>query len=235
MTWASAVRQLHASNHGCPGRIHAAPPGGRQPRSSPAPSSSRRCQRSTSSGHGASCIVRTPELSPERGDPLEQERDEARPRRCRPRPLRSAPSPPGRGGRRSFGPAPALLRSRPAPRCAPSSPTRGETRARARRRRGSASRPSRTSRDGNVRRTRAARQPSPPPGRRRAAARRAPDRRAPCGDVEADHRHVEAAREHAVGRLRIAPDVELRRRRHVPLADRAAHQDDPVDPGRASG
>ena len=38
-----------------------------------------------------------------------------------------------------------------------------------------------------------------------------------------------------VGRLGIGPDVELGRRRDVALADRAAHQHDPLDPRRASG
>ena len=52
-------------------------------------------------------------------------------------------------------------------------------------------------------------------------------------DVEADHRHVEAAREHRGCRLRIAPDVELGRRREVPLRDRAAHEDDPRDAVRS--
>ena len=52
-------------------------------------------------------------------------------------------------------------------------------------------------------------------------------------DVEADHAHVQAAVEHGRGRLRIAPDVELRGRREVPLGDRAAHDDDPPDAVRA--
>ena len=49
-------------------------------------------------------------------------------------------------------------------------------------------------------------------------------------DVEADHRHVHAAREDPGGRLRVGPDVELRRRRDVAEPDRAAHQDDSVRP-----
>ena len=43
------------------------------------------------------------------------------------------------------------------------------------------------------------------------------------GHVEPDHCHIEPAREDALRRLRVAPDVELRRRRHVALADRPAH------------
>ncbi len=50
------------------------------------------------------------------------------------------------------------------------------------------------------------------------------------GDVEPDHRHVEPAREHAPGGLGVGPDVELGGRRAVALADRAAHQDDPLGP-----
>ena len=42
-------------------------------------------------------------------------------------------------------------------------------------------------------------------------------------DVEPDHRHVQAALEHALCRFRIGPDVELRGRRDVALRDRAAH------------
>ena len=55
-------------------------------------------------------------------------------------------------------------------------------------------------------------------------------------DVEADHRHVEAGVEDALRRLRVGPDVELGRGRHVALGDRAAHEDDPGRPrcrGRA--
>ena len=52
----------------------------------------------------------------------------------------------------------------------------------------------------------------------------------PVRDVQADHRHVDAAGEHARGRLGIAPDVELGRRRDVALGDRAAHEDDPLEP-----
>ena len=55
-------------------------------------------------------------------------------------------------------------------------------------------------------------------------------------DVEADHRHVEPGREDALRSLGVGPDVELGRRRHVPLPDRAAHQHDPGRPdarGRA--
>ena len=48
------------------------------------------------------------------------------------------------------------------------------------------------------------------------------------GDVEADHRHVDAAPEHAPGGLGIGPDVELGRRRAVALPDGAAHQHDPL-------
>ena len=47
-------------------------------------------------------------------------------------------------------------------------------------------------------------------------------------DVEPDHRRVEPFDEDALRRLRIGPDVELGGRRAVPLADRAAHQDDPL-------
>ena len=47
-------------------------------------------------------------------------------------------------------------------------------------------------------------------------------------DVEADHRHVDPAREHALGGLRVGPDVELGRGRAVALADRAAHEHDPL-------
>ena len=46
------------------------------------------------------------------------------------------------------------------------------------------------------------------------------------GDVESDHRHVDAALEDAARGLRIGPDVELGRRRRVPLADRTPHQHD---------
>ena len=49
-------------------------------------------------------------------------------------------------------------------------------------------------------------------------------------DVEADHRHVDAAREDARGGLGIAPDVELGGRSDIPLGDRAAHQDDALGP-----
>ena len=49
-------------------------------------------------------------------------------------------------------------------------------------------------------------------------------------DVEPDHRHVDAAREDPGGGFGIAPDVELGRRRDVPLCDRAAHQDDALGP-----
>ena len=47
-------------------------------------------------------------------------------------------------------------------------------------------------------------------------------------DVEADHRHVEAAREDALRGLGVGPDVELGRGRDVALGDRAAHQHDPL-------
>ena len=46
-----------------------------------------------------------------------------------------------------------------------------------------------------------------------------------CGDVEADHRHVDAAREDAVRGFRVRPDVELGGGRDVALGDRAAHED----------
>ncbi len=71
------------------------------------------------------------------------------------------------------------------------------------------------------------------PARRRAsrscpphvAGRRAAGvRQGLVGHVEADHRHVEAAGEHPRRGLRVGPDVELRRRRHVSLGDRAAHE-----------
>jgi hypothetical protein len=45
-------------------------------------------------------------------------------------------------------------------------------------------------------------------------------------DVEADHRHVDAALEHARRSLGVAPDVELGGGRHVPLGNRAAHEND---------
>ena len=48
------------------------------------------------------------------------------------------------------------------------------------------------------------------------------------GDVEPDHRHVEPGVEDALRGLGIGPDVELGRRRHVALGDRAAHQHDPL-------
>jgi len=51
------------------------------------------------------------------------------------------------------------------------------------------------------------------------------------GGVETDHRRVEPGREHALGRLRVGPDVEFGRRRPVPLADRAAHEHDPLRHG----
>ena len=47
-------------------------------------------------------------------------------------------------------------------------------------------------------------------------------------DVEPDHRRVEPFAEDALRRLRVGPDVELGRRRPVALADRAAHQHDPL-------
>ena len=52
-------------------------------------------------------------------------------------------------------------------------------------------------------------------------------------DVEADHGHVEAAREHGRRSLGVAPDVELGRRREVSLRDRASHQNDPHDAVRS--
>ncbi len=58
------------------------------------------------------------------------------------------------------------------------------------------------------------------------------DRRAEDGlvrHVEPDHRHVQPAREHALGRLGVGPDVELGRRRHVALGDRSAHHDDALE------
>ena len=81
-------------------------------------------------------------------------------------------------------------------------------------------------------------------GRSRTARRRAcrrgpqPRRRSACrgpeerlvGDVEADHRHVDPAREHALRGLGVGPDVELGGRRDVALGDRAAHEDDPLEP-----
>ena len=47
------------------------------------------------------------------------------------------------------------------------------------------------------------------------------------GDVEPDHRHVDARVEDALRGLRVGPDVELGGRRDVALGDRAAHQHDP--------
>ena len=55
------------------------------------------------------------------------------------------------------------------------------------------------------------------------------DQRA-MGDVEADHRRVELLDEDALGCLGVGPDVELGGRRAVALADRAAHQDEPLGP-----
>jgi hypothetical protein len=48
--------------------------------------------------------------------------------------------------------------------------------------------------------------------------------------VEADHRHVHPALEHARGGFGVGPDVELGGRRDVALGDRAAHEDDPLQP-----
>ena len=50
------------------------------------------------------------------------------------------------------------------------------------------------------------------------------------GDVEPDHRRLDPALEDAARRLRVGPDVELGRRRAVSLADRAAHEHDPLRP-----
>ena len=50
------------------------------------------------------------------------------------------------------------------------------------------------------------------------------------GHVEADHRHVEAAREHPLRRLGIGPDVELGGRGDVALRDRATHEHDALGP-----
>ena len=96
---------------------------------------------------------------------------------------------------------------------------RAGTRARPRPRRGSASRRSRRSRGGSGRRSRAARRPTrrSRPAPRSSLGVRARHQRL-VRDVEADHRHVEAAREHARSRLGVGPDVELGRRRDVSLA-----------------
>ena len=51
-------------------------------------------------------------------------------------------------------------------------------------------------------------------------------------DVEPDHRRVEPVREHTLRGLGVGPDVELGGRRAVALADRAAHQDDPLGHAR---
>ena len=48
-------------------------------------------------------------------------------------------------------------------------------------------------------------------------------------DVEPDHRHRQAAPEHAPRSLRVDVDVELGRRRHVPFGDRAAHDHDALE------
>ena len=71
---------------------------------------------------------------------------------------------------------------------------------------------------------------------------RAPQSLRHCGaedglvrDVEADHRHVQPAREHALRGLGVRPHVELRRGSHVALGNRAAHDDDALEalaPGR---
>ena len=136
-------------------------------------------------------------------------------------------------GRRSSGPGPAPSRSRP--RSAPDGPST---------RPGSITWATATgscsgravelgvgAASGSGGRSRAARRRPGPPGRRRGAlrCRRREDR--PVGDVEADHRHVDAAREDAARGLGVGPDVELGRRRPVPLADRAAHQHDPLAGG----
>ena len=55
-------------------------------------------------------------------------------------------------------------------------------------------------------------------------------RHGPVRHVEPDHRDVELGVEDDLRGLRVGPDVELGGRRHVPLGDRASHQDDPVDP-----
>jgi hypothetical protein len=49
-------------------------------------------------------------------------------------------------------------------------------------------------------------------------------------DVEADHGHLDPAREDPVRRFWIGPDVELSAGRDVALGDRTAHQDYPCDP-----
>ena len=49
-------------------------------------------------------------------------------------------------------------------------------------------------------------------------------------DVEPDHRHLDAAREHDSRCFGIDERVELRGRGHVPLSHRAAHPDDPLEP-----
>ena len=69
-----------------------------------------------------------------------------------------------------------------------------------------------------------------PPGAAELVGVRVGDERL-VGHVEADHRHVDPALEDAARRLGVGPDVELGRRRAVPLADRAAHQHDPLRPG----
>ena len=51
------------------------------------------------------------------------------------------------------------------------------------------------------------------------------------GHIEPNKSQILASLQHALGRLRVEPDVELRVRRHVPTVRRATHHDDASERG----